>query len=160
MEKKWKHNSNKSIELLVQGQPRATLSLSSDTIALPDGTVYRLKRKGIFRSRLVVTDAANKEITRIKPVRWYGTSYNFSWKGQSYGLSVGNNPLVEWRISSGKQLVLSYGLDASAGQIRLKVNGMADGDPFFDCLLYYLIRPAFQEQSGTDETTLMLLLTA
>ncbi|CAM3485272.1 hypothetical protein FLLO111716_13700 [Flavobacterium longum] len=160
MEKKWKTNGNKSIDLLVQGRPRATLNLSSDTITLPDGTVYRLKRKGIFRSRLIVTDAANKELTRIKPVRWYGTSYNFSWKGQGYVLSVGNNPLAEWRISSGKKLILSYGLDASAGKIQLKTGGTIDGDPFFDCLLYYLIRPAYHEQSGTDETTLLLLLTA
>lgn len=158
MEKKWQTNTSKSVSLIVDGHTRATMNLASDTITLADGVTYRLKRKGIFRSRLIVADASNREIARIKPVRWYGTSYNFSWKGQSYVLSVGNHPLTEWRITSGRQLVLSYGLDATAGQMRLKVGGMPDADPFFDCLLYYLIKPAYKEQTGTDDAMLVLLM--
>ena len=164
METFWKNNNNGSYTFFANGKNLGTFdnttskksSLTNISIA---NTQYKILRKGFWKTNIVILDSDNHEVLSVKPLKWYGSSYELSYQHKKYHLKIGNNPLTEWSIYEDTTLALAYALTTIDGKAGLKISGLSEAPVLFHFLLWYLIKPVIVE-NACDSDILLLTIAA
>ncbi len=118
-----------------------------------------IKKAGIWKSTIEITDINGATIAKAYPKKWYANTINLDYQGKSYTLKIRNNPLAEYVILENEKEIISYGITAKDGKIGVKINSQQEeSDYLFDYLLWYLFVPIAHENMG--DALLFLLLVA
>ena len=129
-----------------------------DAILMVGEEKFNLRKAGFWKSGMEITDANGLVISEMYLDKWYASKWMLDHRGKSYQLVVRNNPLAEWAIMDGKEVVLAYGLDTQDGKAVSRItSGSQKQDPLLDVLLWYLFAPFAPENSGDDLSFLMLI---
>ena len=170
MLKNWQKIDNNSYDLIIDGIEVGQLKLNrSSNQSLAEiillGKTLKIYRTGFWKSNIEISDNEDKVISKIYGEKWYGTSYIVEFYDRTLRLIVRNNPLAEWAIFEGEELILAYGLDTTNGKVGLKVTQSEnnkineENDYILDFLLWYLFIPIATENSS-DNLMLTLMLTS
>ena len=169
MTKKWEKIDNEQYNLIIDDVEIGELILKRNTnnsqaeISML-GKNFKIYRTGFWKNEIEISNAENQIISKIYGEKWYGSSYIIELYDKKLKLIVRNNPLAEWAIFDGDELVLAYGLDASKGAVGLKVTQSEnnkineENDYILDFILWYLFIPIAAE-SSSDDILLTILLT-
>lgn len=170
MTKKWEKINEELYNLIIDDVEIGELKLNRNTnnsqaeISML-GKKFKIYKTGFWKSNLEISDNEENIISKIYGEKWYGSTYIIELYDIKLKLIVRNNPLAEWAIFDGDELVLAYGLDASKGTVGLKVTQSEnnkineENDYILDFILWYLFIPIAAE-SSSDDLLLSILLTS
>lgn len=161
METQWIPISPNEYEFQVNGQVRGTLRLSNDEqstriLLLSEQQTYHMKRVGFWKSKLVVLNAAGKEILNLEPKSLFSSSMNLEHQDKIYEIKIDNCPLVEFSIIHNQKKLISYGLKPQKVKPVLGIQVAAKVPELFHFLLWFLMRPIVIEQTGQEVAFVLL----
>ncbi|HLN96528.1 MAG TPA: hypothetical protein VK183_12915 [Flavobacterium sp.] len=158
METLWEDNRKGSYDCFVDGIHRVgvVFSGSKGVITTADG-VFEIRIKGFWRTRYSITDQNGTE-TELKAAKGWGSGATLKWKGSDYQLKIRNNPLVEGAFWRDGHPVLAYGLTTENRKAAIRVTRTAAVDPLLEGILFYIMRPIFQEQGACDVSASLIMM--
>ncbi len=158
METLWEDNRKGRYDCFVDGIHRVgvVFSGSKGVITTEDG-VFEIQVKGFWRTRYGITDQNGTE-TELKAAKVWGSGATLKWKETEYQLKIRNNPLVEGAFWRDGHPVLAYGLTTVNRKPAIRVTRTPPVDPLLDGILFYLMRPIFQEQGACDVSASVILM--
>lgn len=167
MNKSWEKIQNDAFAFFVDKTEIGQLvmkphSSSVQAIALIQGKEYGIKRTGIWKNNVEISDENNQVVAHTRIEKWYAQTLTLTYLGQSYQLITRNNPLAEMAITYKGSDILAYGLHAADNRdpLAVRITASSRQDEYiFDFLLWYLFWPIATESMG-DYLTFTLLMTA
>lgn len=161
MEIQWIPISPNEYSFRVNGQERGTLQLNhyhqaASMFLFSAQQTYQIKRVGFWKSKLVILNAAGKEIVKVEPKSWFSSSWSFQHQAESYEIKIDNCPLVEFSIIRNQKKLISYGLKPQKVKLTLGIQVSAEVPELFHFLLWFLMRPIVIEQTGQEAAFVLL----
>lgn len=158
METIWEEKRKGTFDCYVDGIHRVGISFKGNeaVITTADGS-FVIRRKGFWRSRLVITDRDGRE-TVLVPIKFGRCDARLEWNGQTYEFRMRNNPLAEGSFWKEGKPILSYGLTTHNRKAAVRINRTQPVDPLLDGMLFYMMRAIFQEQGACDVSASVIVM--
>ncbi len=159
----WRQTGDGQFEFLNAGQVKAKMQIALGTMSriaqvqIGDSH-FKIERVGFWKTGIEISEQSGKVIGICATEKWYANAMTLDLRGRTYQQVLRNNPLAEYAILDGKQVVLAYGLKTDSGKVAVGIQG--DGgqdDVLLHCLLWYQFLPIAMENSGDNFVFLMLL---
>lgn len=163
MQKNWQRNPDQSFTFLVDNKEAGRMNLiRNDPAQAATFTIgedqFTLTKRGFWKRTLHLINSQGIELATVQPEKWYANHWILAYGGNTYRLSVRNNPLAEYVLADGETEILAYGLHTQNGSIQVRITTSATAaDPLFDFLLWYLFAPIAMENMGDDLSFLLLI---
>lgn len=163
MSKIWKKNQDNSFTFFNDDEQIGSIDFTFDNMnkaaSFSIGSKhYSIHRKGFWSSVLLIRESNENEVAKLYAEKWFANNWVLEYESKRYQISVRNNPLAEYVITSDEKEILAYGLQANGGNIEVRIKGSNGENEFiFDFLLWYLFAPIAVENMG-DNLMFSLLL--
>jgi hypothetical protein len=153
MKKQWVKNSDFNYSLWMHEKEIGKMEIQFNTIASKavctiDGTRLEIKRTGVWKSNLEITDSNEKVILKTYPEKWYANTSIIEFENKKYKLIIRNNPLAEYSVIENDKDILAYGLNTENKELKVKISTSGNDNLIFDFLLWYLFLPIANENFG------------
>lgn len=155
MKKEWVKIEQGSYQLLVDEKPVGTMNFlgngpGSGAKFESGSTTYFIKPEGFWKLRYKVTDQSGIELFSIRQA---AKEQSFTIPEGTYQLKLHNNPLAEWVISDGEDILLSYGFTITGSKVKIGIKTARQQHNYlFDFLLWYIFLPVAMEELGEEWT--------